>query len=350
MGVTGRVDAYQRRHRWAGLPLAVVYKFGDDQGAYLTALITYYGFVSLFPLLLLLVTALGFALQGSPWLQQKVLDSALAQFPVIGDQIGENIHSFHGSVLGLVAGVVGSLYGGLGVVQAIQNALNKVWAVPRNSRPNPLAARLRSLLLLAVGGAGILVTTVLSVVPGVAGSYGGGLRVAAAAVAVVLNIVLFTIAFRILTARRLSVRQVRAGAVAAAVIWQALQWGGALLIGHRLRHATATYGLFGIVLGLLAWIYLGALTLVICAELNVVRDQKLWPRSLLTPFTDNVRLTAGDRRAYTSYAETERHKGFENVDVDFDEPPEYPPGPPGPPGQAPEQAPDQPPDEPQRPA
>jgi membrane protein len=323
--VIGSVDAFQRRHRWAGLPLAVVYKFVDDQGGYLTALITYYAFVSLFPLLLLLVTALGFALQGNPGLQQRVLDSALAQFPVIGDQIGTNIHSFHGSVLGLVTGILSSLYGGLGVVQATQNALNKMWGIPRNSRPNPITARLRSLLLLAAGGATILVTTVLSALTANAGAYGSSVRVGAIMVAIALNVALFTIAFRVLTARSLSTAQVRVGAIAGAAIWQMLQWAGTFLLGYTLKGATATYGLFGIVLGLLTWIYLGALTFVICAEINVVRMRRLWPRSLLAPFTDNVHLTPGDRRAYTSYAETERHKGFENVDVDFEQPPSQSP-------------------------
>ncbi|TDB89872.1 YihY/virulence factor BrkB family protein [Actinomadura sp. 7K534] len=322
MGVVGRVDAYQRRHRWAGLPLAVVYKFVDDQGAYLTALITYYGFVSLFPLLLLLVTALGFALEDNPDLQQRVLDSALAQFPVLGDQIGANIHSFQGSILALATGSIGSLYGGLGVVQAAQNALNKMWGVPRNSRPNPFAARVRSLALLAFGGAVILVTTLLSAVTASGGVLGGGAGVRAVAilVAVAVNVVLFTVAFRVLTARRLTIAQVRTGAITAALVWQVIQWAGTFLLGHMLKGASATYGMFGIVLGLLTWIYLGAVTFVLSAEINVVREQRLWPRSLLTPFTDNVELTAGDRRAYTSYAETERHKGFENVDVEFDPP------------------------------
>lgn len=152
MSAISRVDAYQRRHHWIGLPLAVVYKFFDDQGNYLTAQITYYGFVSLFPLLLLLVTILGYALQASHQLQQQVLHSALAQFPVIGDQIASNIQSLHGSVAGLIVGALGTVYGGLGIAQATQNALNKVWGVPRNSRPNPVKARLRSLLLLVIGG------------------------------------------------------------------------------------------------------------------------------------------------------------------------------------------------------
>ncbi|WP_210747597.1 YihY/virulence factor BrkB family protein [Actinomadura latina] len=314
------MDTYQRRHPWVGLPLAVVYKFVDDQGAYLTAMITYYGFVSLFPLLLLLVTGLGFALQSNPGLQQRVLDSALSQFPVIGDQIGANIHSLQGSVLALVAGIAGCLYGGLGVVQAAQNALNKVWGVPRNSRPNPFAARLRSLALLGAGGGVLLATTLLSAVAASAGLVDAAVRTAAIVSAVAVNTVLFTVVFRTLSARPLTIAQVRTGAITAALVWQALQWAGTFLLGHMLKGATATYGMFGIVLGLLTWIYLGAVTFVAAAEINVVRDRRLWPRSLLTPFTDNVELTAADRRAYTSYAETERHKGFENVDVDFDPP------------------------------
>jgi membrane protein len=324
MGMVSRVDAYQRRHRWAGLPLAVLYKFADDQGTYLAAQITYYGFVALFPLLLLLATILGYALHGNPHLQHKVLDSALAQFPVIGDQITANIRSFHGSTAGLVVGILGCVYGGLGIVQAAQTTLNKVWGVPRNSRPNPLRSRLRSLLVLAVGGASVIVTTVLSALGAAGGSYGaslgGSVRALATALAVTLNVALFIAAFRVLTASAVTIREIRAGAVAAAVVWQALQWAGALLLGHELKGATATYGLFALVLGLLAWIYLGAVTTVLCAEFNAVRAGRLWPRSLLTPFADNADLTPADQRAYTSYAKTERHKSSQDIDVSFGRP------------------------------
>lgn len=324
MGAVTRVDAYQRRHRWAGLPLAVLYKFTDDQGSYLAAQITYYGVVSLFPLLLLLATVLGYGLHDSQHFQRQVLDSALAQFPIVGNQIATNIRSFHGSVPGLVIGVLGCLYGGLGIVQAVQSTLNKVWGVPRNARPNPVRARLRSLLLLAAGGASVIVTTVLSALGAAADAYGaslgGSVRALATVLAVLLNVTLFTVAFRVLSARPVTIRQIRAGAIAVAVTWQALQWAGALLLGHKLKGATDTYGLFAIVLGLLAWIYLGAITVVICAEFNAVRAERMWPRSLLTPFTDNVELTPGDQRAYISYARTERHKSFENIDVSFGAP------------------------------
>src|SRR6185437_5302663 len=217
MGMVSRADAYQRRHRWVGLPLAVLYKFADDQGTYLAAQITYYGFVALFPLLLLLATTLGYALHGNPHLQHKVLDSALAQFPVIGGQITADIRSFHGSTAGLVIGMLGCVYGGLGIVQAAQTMLNKVWGVPRNSRPSPLRARLRSLLLLAFGGASVIATTVLTALGAAADAYGaslgGSARALATAAAIALNVTLFTVAFKVLTARRLPVRQIRAGAV-----------------------------------------------------------------------------------------------------------------------------------------
>jgi membrane protein len=329
MSMVSRADAYQRRHRWAGLPVAVLYKFADDQGTYLAAQITYYGFVAAFPLLLLLATILGYALHGNPQLQRHVLDSALAQFPVIGGQITANIRSFHGSIPGLVIGMLGCLYGGLGIVQSVQTMLNKVWGVPRDSRPNPIRARLRSLLLLAFGGVSVVVTTVLSALASAGDAYGRGLgdsvRVLASAAAIALNVTLFVVAFRVLTARHVAVRQILAGAVAAAVSWQALQWAGTLLLGREIKGATATYGLFALVLGTLAWIYVGTLTTVICAEFNAVRVGKLWPRSLLAPFTDSADLTPADRRAYTSYAQTERHKSFENIDVSFGERPH--PGP-----------------------
>jgi hypothetical protein len=110
------------------------------------------------------------------------------------------------------------------------------------------------------------------------------------------------------------------GALTAAILWQILQYGGTYYFGNTLQHSSVTYGLFGVVLGLLAWLYLSALAVVIGAELNSVLARRLWPRSLLTPFTDDVQLTRGDRKAYASYAQTEQHKGFETVDVDFDQP------------------------------
>jgi YihY family inner membrane protein len=325
MGVLARLDGYQRRHRWAGLPLAVVYKFYDDQAAYLAALLTYYGFLSLFPLLLLLLAILGFVLHDNPHLQQQVPNSALSEFPVVGDQIGHNIHSFHGSGVAVAVGVAAGLYGALGVAQAAQLALNKVFAVPRHERPDPLRSRLKGLKFLLVLAVGLGVTTALSIAESAASLFGTrlavGVRVAAVVLAVLLNATLLLVSYRLLTRRRLPLRLLYGTALGGACAWQVLQWGGSYYVGHVLRGTTATYGLFGIVLGLLAWIYLGALVYLVTAEIGAVRCMRLWPRSLLSPFTDRVHLSPGDQRAYRSYAATESFKGFEKITVHFDPPP-----------------------------
>jgi membrane protein len=130
-------------------------------------------------------------------------------------------------------------------------------------------------------------------------SLGGSVRALVTAAVIMLNATLFIVAFQALTARPVTIRQIRAGAIAAAVTWQALQWTFALLLAHKLKGATATDGRFSIVLGLLAWIYLGAVTTVICAGFNAVRAVQLWSQGLLTPFTGNAELTPADQRAYT---------------------------------------------------
>ncbi|MEU3347177.1 YihY/virulence factor BrkB family protein [Streptomyces sp. NPDC006700] len=321
MGAVDRLDGFQRRHRWLGMPLAVVYKFADDQGMHLAALMAFYGFLSLFPLLLLLVSTLAAVLQNDPTLQQQVLNSALRNFPVLGDQLKHNIHSFRGSGVALAVGVLGSLYGGLGVTQAVQHALNKMWAVPRHARPDPVRSRVRGLLFIALLAVGLLSTTGVSVVASSARAFGlrfeGGVRVGAVLGVVLLNAALLVLTVRVLTRARIDVRYLWGPAVGGACAWQALQWGGAYYVRHYLNGAGATYGLFAIVLGLLAWLYLAALGFVLTVEAAAVRAHRLWPRSLLTPFTDDVLLTEADRRAYRSYATTASFKGFQEVHVEF---------------------------------
>ncbi|BEP13612.1 hypothetical protein acdb102_19230 [Acidothermaceae bacterium B102] len=312
------LDRFQRRHPWAGYPLGVVYKYVDDTGGYLAALITYYAFVSLFPLLLLASTVLGWILVGHPALQAQVLNSALSQFPVVGSQLGSPRH-LGGGVGGLVIGLLGSLYGGLGVAQAVQYAMNTAWSVPRNNRPNPFKARGRSLLLLLTAGITVLGTTVLSALGSSnAGSLGMSLKVVVLAASVALNATAFVFVFRIAAAKALTVRDVAVGAIAAAVIWQLLQTFGVVYVGHVVKGASATNSIFALVLGLLAFLYLSAVAVVFCVEVNVVRVNRLYPRALLTPFTDDVQLTSGDERSYTDQAQAQRSKGFEEIAVSFD--------------------------------
>ena len=140
-----------------------------------------------------------------------------------------------------------------------------------------------------------------------------------------INIVVTIFAFRFAPARRLSVRDVVPGAIASAVIWQLLQSFRVIYVRHVVKHASATNAVFALVLGLLAFLYITATAILLSMEINVVRVNHLHPRSMLTPFTDNVTLTAGDRRAYSRQAKAQRSKGFEHVDVKFD-PPSSEPG------------------------
>ena len=315
--MVGWLDRLQQRSRLAGFVIAVIYKYADDQGGYLAAMITYYAFVSLFPLLLLLTTVLGVVLEGRPELQQQVLQSTLAQFPVIGDQLGQP-DQLSGGAVAVVVGIVGALYGGLGVGQALQNAMDSVWAVPRNNRRDPFRSRVRSLLLLVILGSVAIAASVLSAVGRSADTFGMSGKAGIVLAAVAINAAIGLVAFRVTTARDVSYLQVLPGALAAAVIWQLLQWFGAGYVAHTVKSASATNSVFALVLGLLAFLYLASASLVLCAEVNVVRVDRLYPRALLTPFTDDVELTSADRQTYTRKAKAERLKGFQHVDVTFD--------------------------------
>ncbi len=322
VSVVGRVDEYQRQHSWLGFPLAVIYKYFDDRGPYLAALVTYYAFVSLFPLLLLAYSILGFVLQGHVHLQQDLENSVLSNFPVIGPRLSRHIVAFRGSSAALAIGILGTLYGGLGAMQAAQAGFNQIYGVPRSEQPNPIRSRLRSLGLLALLGSGVLISTglavILSTANGISANLADAVQVAGYAVSYVVNVALFSTAFRLLTARDLGLRQVLAGGVVAAALWMLVESFGSVYISHTFKHSNHFYGIFGIVLVTLAWLYLQSVILMLSAEINVVLEYRLWPRSLLTPFTDNVQLTRADRKAYRQYAEVQQFKGFETVTADFE--------------------------------
>lgn len=322
--MVGWLDRLQRRNRAVGVIIGVVYKYNDDQGSYLAALITYYALVSLFPLLLLLTTGLGVVLAGRPDLQAQVLHSTLSEFPVIGSQL-HHPQGLSGGTAGVVVGLLGALYGGLGVGQAVQNAMDSVWAVPKHKRSNPIRSRLRSLLLLLVLGSAAIVATVLAAAGQAMGALGIFGKTGLALASVALNALIFLVAFRVTTSRPLTYRQVLPGAVAAALIWQMLQWFGAGYVAHVVKRASATNSVFALVLGALAFLFLTSTVLVMCAEVNVVLVDKLYPRALLGAFTDDADLTTADRKTYTKKVKAERVKEFERVNVRFDDVKRSPP-------------------------
>jgi membrane protein len=306
------LDRRQQRQPRIAFIAAVIKKFSDDQAGQLAALIAYYGFVSLFPLLLVLVTALGFVLQGDPREQQRILNGALGQFPILRDQL--KLHSLSGSGLALAVGIAISLLAGMGITNATQNAFNRIWNVPFKQRPSFISTRLRGLGMLAVLGAMSTISTTAAGFVGSA-SHGTAAVVGGIVVAFAFNFALFMSAFKLLTAVDLNWRELLPGVIVAAVGWQLMQSLGGFYIEHELKRTGPLYGVFALVLGLLAWLYLGAQLTLFAAEINVVKLRRLWPRSF---FSDSLLET--DRRALASSAEVEERVQQENVEVTFEKP------------------------------
>ena len=305
------VDHAQQRHPWLGYPVAVWKKFGDDQAGNLAALVAYFAFASLFPLLLVLVTVLDLVLRGDPALLAQVRHSAFAQFPMIGPQLSRNVHSLNATGAALAIGLVLMFLGGRGVANAMQNALNSVWGVPLERRPGFPWNLLRGIGQVLVIGLGLIITTTLSGLASGASVLPGPVSTAAAiAVSYGLNIGVFWAAFRFGTAREITGRELFPSALFAAATWQLLLVLGSYIVGHQVAHSTSLYGVFGIVLGLLAWLYLQAQFTLYAVEASVVRRRGLWPRSLAPP-----PLTAQDRRALAMYARAQQRRPEVKVSV-----------------------------------
>ena len=294
-------DRFQQRHPVLAVPVAVVKKFGDDQAGKHAALLSYYGFLSLFPLLLVFVTLLANLLAGDPELQQRVIDAAMAQFPVLTTQLQGSIRVIQGSGISLVVGILGTLWGGLGITQSAQDAMNAVWSIPRRRRPNFWLRLVRSLASLAVVAAAVLVAAALTQLGPL--PFVGSL---------LFNLVLLILLLQVLTGKRVPWRQLLPGAAAAAAGWSILQTLGVYILDRQLAQANLIYGVFAVVIVLLSWLYLSAQLLLYAAELNVVLARRLWPRGLIQP-----PLTEPDRRVLAALAEAEARRPEEIVEVRF---------------------------------
>jgi membrane protein len=303
-------DRFQQRHRGLAIPMAVLKKFSDDGAGRLAALVSYYAFLSLFPLLLVMVTILGFVLQGDTKAQHAVERSVLSQFPVIGDKI--LVNGLRGSVGALIIGVIISLWGGLGITNAIQNAFDQVWAVPRKDRPDFLQWRLKGLLLIvSLGGLFVVSTAVSGLITGLGGPW---VKVGAIVVSLLVNFGLFLCAFRFMTSATIGTSRLWIGVITASVLWLLLQLVGGIYINHVYRHASSVYSQFALVIALLIWLRLGAQVTLYAAEINTVVTRRLWPRSLFGPPE-----WPADQETLTGLAKVEERHEVEQVEVSFDE-------------------------------
>jgi uncharacterized BrkB/YihY/UPF0761 family membrane protein len=200
----------------------------------------------------------------------------LGNFPVIGDSIKND--KLKGHALGLVVGVVLLLWSSLGVTGAINNALDHVWGIPKKERANYFKKKLRGLVLIIVLGSLFVIASGVSGV--VSGGLGGpALKVFGIIVSILVNIGLFLAAFKFLSSDPPGWRELLPGTITAAILWEVLQVLGGVYIDH-IKNSSSAYGTFALVLGILAWMHLGAQITVYCAELNTVLAKKAWPRPL----------------------------------------------------------------------
>lgn len=275
-----RVDGLQRRTPALAVPVAVIKKFLEDGVNRLGVQIAYWGFFSVFALLLVFAAILGFVFQSDPSLQRQLLDSTIERMPVIGPQIRGSVGSLTGSGVALAIGLIGALWTGLAVTLAIGNALDRIWAVPQVKRAGFLGSRARGLLvLLTIGTANVVATAGVGLAA--AGGAGGTvIKTLSLLGSAAVDLVLFTVSFRMLTAAHTTVREVLPGALLASGCWLGLQVAGGVYVTKVLAGSSETYGGFAAVVGLLTWLLLASELVLIAAELNVVLARRLWPRSL----------------------------------------------------------------------
>lgn len=307
------LDQLQRRHAPVAFPFAVVKKYSEDQSGNLAVLITYYAFFSIFPLLFALSETLGLVLKNEPTARAKIASYATANLP---KSFAGLVAPTEGSlVVAIVTGAL-AVYSGLAVAKAAQTAWDTMYLVPRTDQPGFLPKTLRALRLVIVGGIGLIVVTAISgaATSGVSLGFDAGpaFKVLGLVVALVLTATLFAIMFKWLTVRPVSLRQALPGAVIAAVAFQILSAVSSAFIAHKTKSSTTTYGDFTTVIVLLSFFYLEAQAILLAAQVNVVKQYRLWPRALTdAPSTD------ADFQAYEAYAERERFQPHEDVDTSF---------------------------------
>ncbi len=306
-----KIDRAQQRNPVSAFVVAVVKKFGDDNGGVLVGNLTYAAFVSFFPLLLVLLTILGLVAAVDPPFRQAAIDAVAGQVPLIGHELTGNVHQLRrSSLIGLIAGFAALLWGTTGLAQAGLFTMEQVWNLPGPARPGYVPRLGRALLFLCLLGGDVIVTTVLAGLS----AYGNrplSLVVFALSVEAAVNAGMYFVGFRILTPRGVPSRDLAPGAVAAGILWTVLQVAGAYLVGHYL-HSDSVYGVFATVLGLVAWLYLAAEITVYCAELNAVLARRLWPRSVVQP-----PLTEADRASLALQALQNQRREEQQVTVIF---------------------------------
>ena len=276
----GGIDTFQRRHAPAAFMHAVIKKYSDDQAGYQAALVTYYGFLALFPLLLILTTVAGIVAQNNPEFGQKLVTSVTGYFPVVGQALDDSVHGLNQHGLALLVGLLFALYGARGIADAFRNAVNHIWHVPLSKRSGFPRSLIRSVALIVGGGGGFILAAIAA---GWTASADRGWS--SAVFSVLLNLLIlymvFMFIYRMSLPLSVSRKQFRISAIICALGIALLQTLGVALLKHQSEHLASTYSaIFATTLGMMAWIYLQIQVVMYATEIATVKDGKLWPRSL----------------------------------------------------------------------
>lgn len=296
--VTRAIDAtdrFQKRIKPVSFAVAVIKRYGDDRGGMYAALITFYGLLSVFPLILLFMTITSMVLGRNSATTKELINSALKQFPVIGTQLAANIHVLSsGSWLAFVASALFLLWGALGVTSALQMASHRVWRRPRSEEPNLWVRTLRGLSLLGVIAVAVVLTSVATGVTtsGYLTHISPVLVPLATVLVAVVNCAAYFLELRILAPIKVGWKVLSLGTIVGGIGWTALQNLGGYLLSHQLHRTTEIYGFFAIVLGLIFWLNLGAQLFLYATVINVVAEEHAWPRGLREP-SDEVKAELG---------------------------------------------------------
>ena len=278
-----RIDNYQQKHAILAFPLAVWKKYSDDEAGNKAALITYYGFLSLFPLLIVFLSVINMLIRNNAHLQQRFIAAAFKYFPILGNQLQNNIHTVHKNGLSLTIGLVLLFIGTRGIANALQHSMNHLWRVKRSEAPGFPYNIIRGIGIIIIGGGGFIVTAVMSSYVSGLGHYGFIAKALLIVLSFVLNSFVFLVIFRLATAPQIRTADLALGAVLSSLVWQILQIIGSYLILHEVKNFDNLYGTFALVLGLLFWISIQAQATLYMVEANIVRARKLSPMSLLQP-------------------------------------------------------------------
>lgn len=273
-----KIDNYQRKHKIAGFSYGVLKKYSEDEVGKKAALLTYYGFLSLFPLLLLIATAISVFTANNPDAQATATNTVSRYIPAIGDQLYSHIHSINKNGFALVAAVLFTAYGARGAIENFRESAKSIW---HETKKNDSFAKniIRSLIILVVGTIGLIIA---SVITGYVAAAGSGVVFKILSLLANIFVLFWVFIFILKTSidRKISIKKIRLGALISSVGLVVLQIVGGVVLAHQLKTLDTLYSVFALPLGLMFWIYLQSQIVYIAVVAAAVKSQKLWPRSI----------------------------------------------------------------------